>query len=141
MTTLKWIAFFPIAAFTGLFVGGLILLGGNYLVGKWAIPSGFVIYIGSAMIPAMWVTAGLQVAPKKSHAVKWVLLSPLLLFCILLAIGLVSLVFGSSPPEKNLLGESLSNSLSIFWQMVLYDAGFIIGTIFIVAKSPDEIIK
>jgi hypothetical protein len=93
------------------------------------------------MIPAFWVRTGLEVAPKKNQAVKWTLLTPLLLMCLYLVIGLILIIAGAPLPQGKLWDDSVSSSLSIYWQTIIYTAGFIMGTGFIAAKSPEEIVE
>ncbi|HWT02593.1 MAG TPA: hypothetical protein VN256_20250 [Pyrinomonadaceae bacterium] len=138
-TILRWIAFFPVAVLMGIVGGAFFLLGGNYLVGYWRIPSILVIMMGSVAIPAGWMISGLNTAPEKSPLVKWILLSPLIILSILVAIVLFFMVFRSYPPEGILAGHSLSHSLSPYWQIILFSWGFIGGTFIMIEKSPSEI--
>jgi hypothetical protein len=133
----RWIGFIPAAAFSAFLAGGLVLGLGNYFLGRWKIPSGLVIFFGAQVIAFSWMIMGLNVAPAKTRAVKWILLIPLLLFSIVCAANLIllRLKLVTLPSEMN----TLSHSLSPNWQIIIFNLTFIFATLVIASKSPTEI--
>jgi hypothetical protein len=134
----RWILFFPVAVFAGLFMCGATLYVGDDLVGNWRVPSGLVIFLGAFSIPFVWMRVGLKIAPRKNQAVKWILLSPLLLVTVVQAVAVVLLILGSFSPSIS-KEESFSHSLSVYWQVMIFNWGFICATLFVASMTPSEI--
>jgi len=145
MVTLRWIVFFPLAFLISASGCGLALQLGNYMVGGWVLTSGLLLYSLGGLFPVISTTVGLQIVPKPTTSVKWTLLAPHIAVGTLLAMPvLVGLIFFSSSWEEFfLLKESdlaLSHSLSNYWQLLLYDAGYLAGTVFVISKDVEEFI-
>ena len=142
-TAFQWMMVLPAAAFLGVLAGSFVLVGGNYLVGYWKIPSGLVIFLGAFLIPNFWMIGALESVPRENSLVRWILLSPLWLFTILL---LILLAKDYQHPER-LSGvssaDTLSYSLSVGSQRQIFTISFLLATILLTffnsLKSVEEI--
>lgn len=140
LNALRWAAFFPIGLLCGFLVAGIWASLGGWLLGQWAITAATVLFMAGSYVPMVATTCGLKIAPRPSRAVKWVMLSPMVILS-LAYLYLIKLEFfaGEMP-----LGESLSEDftgLSVKAQFVWIMLGTIVGTIFNVARRADVIVE
>lgn len=134
-TTFQWIMVLPAAAFLGIVLGGIVLVGGNYLVGYWKIPSGLVIFFGAALIPIGWMMAVEESVPRDNRLVRWIFLSPLWLFTILLLIALAKIYQHPERLSHLSSADSLSHSLSEGSQLQIFTISFLLATILLTFLS------
>ena len=162
MTILKWLAFLPLGIFNGLLIGGLIFKAGNYLLGGWTIPSIIFIWFGTIFCSAIYIWTGFAIVPNKNKIAKWVLITPLLVIGLFQLLGFIlwtfsiesvfganilsynqSLfqltisIFGSIFPKYNFGEEGLSQSLSAYWEFVIFNWMFF-GVALLSAKTTPE---
>lgn len=125
----RWIAYFPWGLFLGIMATALLVAGGNWLVGSHAIPSAVVIFVATCLCPIVAVAAGCGVAPFSSEgeqvpAVRWVMLFPFLVLCLVLGYNVLTGSVGGGT------AFSAGNfpSLSEHAQSLLVAAGLLTGT-------------
>lgn len=141
MAIVRWILFLPASVVGGALWAGVILRVGDYLVGGWWPTSGLVIYTAAGLLPITATMIGLKVAPKQTRLVKWLALTPHVGVAVLLLLpGLFLLLFSSATLQLP-LGETLSRSLTPYWQLFLYSVGYILGVVFAASKPAQELIE
>ncbi|WP_447586744.1 hypothetical protein [Pseudoxanthomonas mexicana] len=124
----RWIVYFPWGMFLGSVATGAIIYGGNWLVGKYAIPSAVTLFVAACLLPTVAVMAGHATAPPSREggqvqAVRWVMLSPFIVCCLFLGYTVLTGNFDVRGPDN----EDFP-SLSEYAKTLLFSAGLLVGT-------------
>lgn len=140
MSLLRWLICWPCGLIAGLLWSGLVLLGGDLLVGGWKIPSGIVIYLAGLWLPSVSFLVSFRIAPRADRFAKWLLLSPYLLMALVCGPTLLVLIFA-----PHVLGEvaseggAMSRSLSPRMQLILWNVGFLVSVGMMASEKVSEL--
>lgn len=124
LNTIRWFLV-PVAALLGgIFAFGVVHGIGQWLLGRWAITSGIVLFYSTASFVVGWTGTGSYMAPEKSLNVQRAIASPLLLLAVFGIYNTIVLFFGYAESDYDLL---LLESIPPIWEYAIHATAFIFG--------------
>jgi|GEM_PF-6204658 len=123
LNTIRWFLV-PLSAFlTGCLATGIVHWTGQWLLGRWAITSGLVLFYTTGAFIVGWTGGGLFIAPKKSLNVQRAIASPLVFPGIFWVYNTLAVTFWDALPDHELL---LSASVPPAWEYAIHSSAFIV---------------
>lgn len=123
LNTIRWFLVPVVSVISGSLAMGLVHGVRQWLLGKWIITSGLILFYTTGAFILGWTSGGLFIAPEKSIKVQRAIASPLILVGIFWIYNTIMLLLGKSHPDHELL---LSDTVSPVWQYVIHTAASVL---------------